>query len=108
MESSEDAILRSLTDRLGRMYGEQLVQRTLRDLARDLIGTTDPVDLPADCRAWVDDAIDNVARDAATASLRAMLPDLARRLSEGPDDLATCALMQAVAHAQAIHVTEVR
>lgn len=63
---------------------------------------------PGACRAWVDDAIDNVARDAATASLRAMLPDLARRLSEGPDDLATCALMQAVAHAQAIHVTEVR
>ena len=108
MDDPDGAILRSLTDRLEQMYGQQLVERTLRDLGVDLIGATDPVDLPADCRAWVDAVLEEVARDAARASLQAMLPALAHQLAEAPDDLAACALMQQVARAQAIHVTEVR
>jgi hypothetical protein len=107
VDDPDGAILRSLTDRLEQMYGEELLERTLRNLGSDLIGTTDPIDLPADCRAWVDTVLEDVARDAARACLHAMLPALAHRLAGAPDDLAGCALMRHVARAQAIHVTEV-
>ncbi len=74
MDDSDETILRSLTDRLEQMYGQQLVERTRCDLGVDLIGATDPVDLPSECRAWVDAVLEEVARDAARASLRRCCP----------------------------------
>ncbi len=108
MHYSDELIRRTLTDRLTRMYGQDAIRRALRNLATDLIGATDPADLPADCRAWVERAIDEASEAAAKTATEQILVELATRFAAAPDDLQGCQLMQAVAHAQAIHVTEVR
>jgi hypothetical protein len=51
---------------LRRMYGQDEIRRTLRNVATDLIGATDPADLPAECREWVERAIDDSADATAT------------------------------------------
>ena len=108
MTFSDEAIRRSLTERLARMYGQDSVRRTLRNLATDLIGATDPADLPAECRTWVERAIEAAADGAAETATEQIVAELATRFAAAPEDLERCALMQAVSRAQAIHVTEVR
>jgi len=103
-----EAIHRSLSARLSLVYVAETMRRTLRDLATDLVGATDPADLPAECRVWVEQAIDDAAETTAGAATERMLAELTMRLAAAPHDLGHCELMQAVAHAQAIHVTEVR
>lgn len=108
MEYSDDVIRRSLTERLAGMYGQSSVRRTLRNLATDLVGATDPADLPADCREWVERAIDASADAAAQAATDRILAELATRFAAAPGELDRCELMVAVSRARAIHVTEVR
>jgi hypothetical protein len=108
MRYTEDVIRRSLTERINVMYGREAILQTLQNVASDLIGATDPADLPADCRAWVASAIDDVAASTAQAATDQLLAMLAVRFASAPDDLEGCQLMQAVTRAQAIHVTEVR
>jgi hypothetical protein len=108
MQYTEDVIRRSLTQRLTTVYGRQAIVETLQNVASDLIGASDPADLPADCRAWVEGTINDVAARPAQAATDQLLAELAVRLSAAPDDLENCQLMQAVSRAQAIHVTEVR
>lgn len=108
MPYSAEAIHHSLADRLTRTYGQEALRATLHNVATDLIGATDPADLPADCRDWVERAINDAADVAAQAATDRILAELATRFAAAPDDLERCDLMQAVARAQAIHVTEVR
>jgi hypothetical protein len=105
---TEAAIRQSLTDRIASMYGREAILQSLQNVASDLIGVTDPADLPADCRAWVEGAINDVAARTAQAATDQLLTELAVRFAAAPDDLEGCQLMQAVSRAQAIHVTEVR
>lgn len=108
MPYTSEMIRRSLDHRVAGMSGQSQMELALRNLATDLIGTTDPADLPADCRAWVERAVDDAASTVARATIEQLLAELATRLAAAPDDLGHCELMQAVARAQSIHVTEVR
>ncbi|HVA86175.1 MAG TPA: hypothetical protein VNF73_07670 [Candidatus Saccharimonadales bacterium] len=108
MSYAEQLIHQSLSDRLAQMYGYQVVTRTLRDLAIDLVGADESLGMPANCRAWLDDAIAQAAGDAADRALDALFADLARSLSTAPDDVGQCELLQTVIRAQSIHVLEVR
>ena len=108
MTYTAETIHRSLADRLTRTYGREELRQTVRNVATDLIGTTDPADLPADCRDWVEHAIDDAADTVARAATAQILVELATRLAVAPADLEPCDLMRAISRAQAIHVTEVR
>jgi hypothetical protein len=108
MQDTDGSIRRSLHDRLITTYGEQRLQHAVRELATDLIGATDPADLPPDCRAWVEGAIREASATAARSAVEQLVAELASRFAAAPDDLGQCDLMQAVARAQAIHVIEVR
>lgn len=108
MPYTAEAIHRSLADRLTRTYGREELRQTLRNVATDLIGATDPADLPADCRDWVEHAIDDSAETVAQAATAQILVELATRFAGAPADLDHCDLMRAISRAQAIHVTEVR
>lgn len=108
MQYTEDAIRRSLTQRLTTVYGREAIVETLQNVASDLIGASDPADLPADCRTWVEGAINDVAARTAQAATDQLLAELASRFAAAPDDLDDCQLMQAVSRAQTIHVMEVR
>ena len=54
-------------------------------LALDVLGTGES--LPAECRTWVEDVVDAASRDAAQASLDALLQALAARLAGAPSDV---------------------
>lgn len=56
-------------------------------LAMDVLGMSESVDLPPGCRAWVDGAVDAAAHHAAQAALDALLDALARHLSGAPSDV---------------------
>jgi len=48
--------VRRLAGRITTNSGGRRILRTLHNVATDLIGAIGPPDLPADCRAWVEDA----------------------------------------------------
>lgn len=65
------------------------------------------LDLPADCRAWLDGVIDAAATCPTDLALEALLLDLPCRLASAPNDLESCDLLQEVVRAQTLQVLEV-
>src|SRR4051812_37211212 len=108
MAIPEQAIHDALRERLLLIHGHYALTRNLRDLASDVLGATDPLDLPVELGTWLNRAVVDAAEHAADRAQDVLLEALARSLATAPADREHRRLMDFVARAQSIHVVEIR
>jgi hypothetical protein len=98
----------AIPERLLLIHGHDALTRDLRDLASDVLGTTDPLDLPVELGIWLNRAIVDASEHAADRAQEVLLEALAQSLATAPADHEHRRLMDFVTRAQSIHVVEVR